>query len=218
MGTYPTTPSLVLGSGEDLQTHINANKEKLIGKAILNKFGADLPYLPKVRRSSTLVSQSLNSKTWQILSIAKALPLQIHPDKDPEKFGDANHKPEIGVALGKFEVFVGWKPLPEIQQLFTTIPVLKSRFTNESRAHFNGETLKQVVGKTFSLLDKEIVEIYETLKKTPAKDFGNGTYIPELLPRLAEQYDQSDPGNLVALLTMNYLVLQKGDAIYVPAE
>lgn len=48
MGTYPTTPSLVLSSGEDLQKHLNANKEKLIGKAILEKFGTDLPFLPKV--------------------------------------------------------------------------------------------------------------------------------------------------------------------------
>jgi mannose-6-phosphate isomerase len=60
--------------------------------------------------------------------------------------------------------------------------------------------------------------VYEALKKIPAKDFEKHTYIPSLLPRLAEQYDKSDPGNLVALLTMNYLVLQKGDAIYVPAE
>jgi mannose-6-phosphate isomerase len=62
------------------------------------------------------------------------------------------------------------------------------------------------------------MEVYDTLKNTPAKNFGNHTYIPELLPRLAEQYDKSDPGNLVALLTMKFLVLQKGDAIYVPAE
>jgi mannose-6-phosphate isomerase len=62
------------------------------------------------------------------------------------------------------------------------------------------------------------VEVYDTLKNTPTKDFGKQTYIPELLPRLAEQYDKSDPGNLVALLTMNYMVLQKGDAIYVPVE
>jgi mannose-6-phosphate isomerase len=155
------------------------------------------------------------------------LPLQIHPDKDlaaklherdPEKFGDANHKPEIAVALGKFEVFVGWKPLPEIQELFTTIPKLKSRFINESQTRFNGETLKQVVSKILSASDNEIVEVYETLKKAPAKEFGKHTYIPELLPRLAEQYDKSDPGNLVALLTMNFLALQKGQAIYVPAE
>lgn len=51
MGTYPTTPSLVLSSGQDLQEHINENKEKLIGKPILDKFGVDLPYLPKVRTS-----------------------------------------------------------------------------------------------------------------------------------------------------------------------
>jgi hypothetical protein len=29
--------------------------------------------------------------------------------------GDAIHKPGIAVDLGKFEVYVGWKPLPEIQ-------------------------------------------------------------------------------------------------------
>jgi mannose-6-phosphate isomerase len=32
MGMYPTTPSLVLSTGEGLQKLINANKEKLIGK------------------------------------------------------------------------------------------------------------------------------------------------------------------------------------------
>lgn len=87
-----------------------------------------------------------------------------------------------------------------------------------SQTHFNTETLKGVVGKMLKASNSEIVEIYETLKKTPGKEFGKHSYIPELLPRLAEQYDKSDPGNLVALLTMNYLVLQKGDAIYVPAE
>ena len=44
MGTYPMTPSLVLSSGEVLQKHINADDEKLIGKPIIDKFGADLPY------------------------------------------------------------------------------------------------------------------------------------------------------------------------------
>jgi mannose-6-phosphate isomerase len=39
-----------------------------------------------------------------------------------------------------------------------------------------------------------------------------------MLPRLAAQYDKSDLGNLVALLTMNSLVLKKGEAIYVSAE
>jgi mannose-6-phosphate isomerase len=78
--------------------------------------------------------------------------------------------------------------------------------------------LRQIVGKILSASDEEIIKDYTALSKMPTKDFGKQSYIPELLPRLAEQYDKSDPGNLVALLTMNYLVLQKGDAIYVPAE
>jgi mannose-6-phosphate isomerase len=57
------------------------------------------------------------------LAIAKALPLQIHPskelatwldEKDPEKFSDPNHKPEIAVALGEFESFVGFLPLSDL--------------------------------------------------------------------------------------------------------
>ncbi|KAF7895437.1 uncharacterized protein EAF01_009399 [Botrytis porri] len=209
MGTYPTTPSLILSNGKDLQEHLNANKEKLIGKPTLDKFGADLPYLPK------------------ILSIAKALPLQIHPNKklaaklheqDPEKFGDTNHKPEIAVALGKFEVFVGWKPISDIQSLFTSIPVLTSKFLSSSSDTIDKDTLKSIVHKILSLSDEEIKSIYNTLKDTPSSKFPNSPYIPDLLPRLADQYSASDPGNLVALLTMNYLILQKGDAIYVPAD
>lgn len=169
----------------------------------------------------------LELKALQILSIAKALPLQIHPDKElaaklhqknPEKFGDTNHKPEIAVALGKFEVFVGWKPLAEVQSLFTNIPILSSRFLGQAKSTFDHKTLKSIVGKILGASDDEIKEVYEMLRKTPAKDFAKSDYVPDLLPRLVEQYGKSDPGNLVALLTMNYMVLKKGESIYVPAE
>jgi len=35
---------------------------------------------------------------------------------------------------------------------------------------------------------------------------------------MAKQYADSDPGILVALITMNYVVLQPGEAVYVPAD
>lgn len=62
MGTYPELPSYVLETGEDLQDVIDEHPDELIGKAVVDKFNhTKLPYLPKV------------------LSIAKALPLQLHP-------------------------------------------------------------------------------------------------------------------------------------------
>jgi len=210
MGTYPTTPSKILSSGEDLQEYLNANKEKLIGKAILDKFGTDLPYLPK------------------ILSIAKALPLQIHPDKDlaarlhakdPSKFGDENHKPEIAVALSEFELFVGFQPLNDIQAFFSSHPFLKDRFFDDpSHTHFNADSLKRLVGRILSASDEEIKQTFKDLRMLPSTAFGTKSHIYGLLPRLAEQYSTSDPGNIVALLTMNYLKLPRGAAVFVPAD
>ena len=46
--TYPINTSSIVSSGGDVQEHLNAYKDELIGPPILKKFGTDLPYLPKV--------------------------------------------------------------------------------------------------------------------------------------------------------------------------
>ncbi|KAI1797282.1 mannose-6-phosphate isomerase [Ganoderma leucocontextum] len=101
---------------------------------------------------------------FKVLSIRKALPLQAHPDKglqaeqlhqsDPDNFVDANHKPEIAIAIGEplhitrskyggggegrttvghaevddpdtaFMGFVGFRPLGEIKAFLEKIPEL----------------------------------------------------------------------------------------------
>lgn len=48
MGTYPTTPSVILSNGELLQKHIDKHPDQLIGPPVLTKYGTDLPFLPKV--------------------------------------------------------------------------------------------------------------------------------------------------------------------------
>ena len=140
---------------------------------------------------------------WQILSIQKALPLQIHPDKqlaaelhkkDPEKYTDDNHKPEIAVALSsKFEVFVGWKPLNEIDSLFKDVEPLK-RFLPGKSTNFDNETLKTVCRNILGASDKDIAETQQQLGSLPKKAFGEQSYILDLLPRLQQQYSKEDPG------------------------
>lgn len=64
MGTYPELPSFILETGEDLQDYMDKHHKELIGENVIKNFNhTKLPYLPKV------------------LSIAKALPLQLHPVK-----------------------------------------------------------------------------------------------------------------------------------------
>jgi mannose-6-phosphate isomerase len=52
-----------------------------------------------------------------VLSVAKALSIQAHPDKklaqilhekDPKNYKDSNHKPEMALALTPFEAFCGF--------------------------------------------------------------------------------------------------------------
>nr|POE54165.1 mannose-6-phosphate isomerase [Quercus suber] len=210
MGTYPELPSYVASSGEDLQDLIDRHPKELLGEQCIKKFGhSKLPYLPKV------------------LSIAKALPLQLHPNKDlasklhkenPDQFTDPNHKPEIALALTKFEAFCGFKPLPTIATLMKLESLQQFLPSGSSTEKFNDQDLKAVVKSMLHASDDTVKAVYKSLVSTPVLSFGEDSYIPSLAPRLAEQYDTTDPGILVALVTMNYLVLQPGESIYIPAD
>lgn len=206
--SYPDTPSYVLKSGKLLQDVLNENKEALIGKTVLAKYGADLPFLPK------------------ILSIAKALPLQIHPNKDlatrlhqkdPEKFTDDNHKPEIAVALSKFELFVGFKPLDDLQKLMK-LPPLQQFLPEGDHQKFSDETVREICGTMLTASESTVASVHDQLSKISREDLGSQAYILDLLPRVAQQYSKEDNGNLVALIVMNFLTLSPGQAIYVPAD
>jgi len=206
-GDYPDYPGRKLDSGEPLADVLKRDKERLLGKKVIDHFDGQLPYLPK------------------ILSIAKALPLQIHPnkdlatklhEKDPESFTDPNHKPEIALALSKFEVFAGFKPLEKIAPLFKLGPL--KRFNTGSTDKWTDKTLQNVTRDLLKLDLETVKSIQSELSKVPRNEFGDAAYILDLLPRLQDQYGPEDAGSLVALLCMNYMVFNTGDAIFIPAD
>ena len=206
-GDYPDFPARVLETGEPLKDMIQKNKEQLLGPKVVKNFDGQLPFLPK------------------ILSIAKALPLQLHPNKelatklhkeDPDNFTDPNHKPEIAVALSKFEVFAGFKPLSQIEPLFKLNPL--KQFGGDTGEAWTDEMLRSITRKMLETDLDTVARTQYELSQLSKADLGEASYILDLLPRLQSQYSASDAGNLVALLCMNYLVFEAGDAIYIPAD
>ncbi|KAJ6115948.1 hypothetical protein N7523_006365 [Penicillium sp. IBT 18751x] len=205
MGTYPTVPSKVRATGESLFDHLKKNPD-LVGESVCRRYGPDIPFLPK------------------ILSFSKALPLQIHPDKklaeqlhkeNPEKFGDTNHKPEIAIALSRFESFVGFKRLNDIAELMRLKPLEEFVPKHET---FDDEVLRQLCSNLLSLPPDIVSKTVTELQNSPLSEFGNDYRIPSLLRRLDEQYSKSDNGILVATLLMNYIILEPGEALCVPAD
>ncbi|MBE3045174.1 mannose-6-phosphate isomerase, class I [Candidatus Bathyarchaeota archaeon] len=154
--------------------------------------------------------------------------MQIHPRtelaqelhfQEPSRFSDPNHKPEIAIALSKFEVFAGWKPLPDISSVFN-VPSLR-QFIPDGTTVWRNETLREVTRgllqaspETVSGIESDI----RGLSRKALEDLDHQGYIVDLLPRLQRQNGTTDPGSLVALLCMNFLVLEPGEGLYIPAD
>ncbi|PSR83938.1 mannose-6-phosphate isomerase, partial [Coniella lustricola] len=133
MGTHPSNPSKDLQTGRTLLDLVGDN-ESLLASATIARYGTRLPFL------------------FKILSIARALSIQAHPNKklaeqlhakDPKNYPDDNHKPEMAIALTHFEGLCGFRPPSEIAHFLQSVPALRdfvgsdeaTAFTNTIASH-----------------------------------------------------------------------------------
>ncbi|EJC97908.1 mannose-6-phosphate isomerase [Fomitiporia mediterranea MF3/22] len=173
---------------------------------------------------------------FKILSIAKALPLQAHPDKelgeklnkeDAVQFFDSNHKPEIAVALADgFKGFVGFREPKLIAKDLENIPELGEAIANDEEiARFIREqdkaSLKLVFSKLLSTSTESVSQAVSKLmgrvKRHGAAAIGGNTSQTDLVKILNAQYPQ-DVGVLAAPFFMNLVTLNRGEAIYIGAD
>lgn len=114
----------------------------------------------------------------KVLSVNKALSIQAHPNKAhaeilhrirPDLYPDPNHKPELGIALGHFEGFCGFRPFSEIQGFLLAVPELCSVITvyeedlvkDVMKLHneANEETKKKALKTVFTALMNSPVDL-----------------------------------------------------------
>ncbi len=117
MGAHPKAPStLVLPEGRrSLDEMIASDPLRMIGAAVASRYSNKLPFL------------------FKALSAAKPLSIQVHPSRHKAEHGfakenaigialdsaernyrDPNHKPELSVALTRFDALVGFRPFEDI--------------------------------------------------------------------------------------------------------
>merc|ERR1712032_1110506 len=91
-----------------------------------------------LRRTPTMLGSKLAMDAslpslLKVLSIHKALSIQAHPDRAlaerlhkerPNVYKDANHKPEIAIALTDFEALCGFRRVGEIATFLDAVPEL----------------------------------------------------------------------------------------------
>jgi len=86
---------------------------------------------------------------FKVLSVAKALSIQAHPDKAlagrlhaarPDVYRDPNHKPEMALALTPFEAMCGFRDISEIASHLEQCPELSELLGAEAVAAITGAT------------------------------------------------------------------------------
>ncbi|MCD5313582.1 mannose-6-phosphate isomerase, class I [Kineosporia babensis] len=116
MGTHPSAPSvLVLPNGQELPLPeaIERFGEQVLGRDVLERFGARLPYL------------------FKILAIARPLSVQVHPTAERARqmytpgpdspYVDEFHKPEMLYALEPIEALYGFRPPAQVAMLLSRL-------------------------------------------------------------------------------------------------
>jgi mannose-6-phosphate isomerase len=202
-------------SSSSLKQHVEANAKETLGEKCLKRFGNDLPFLLKV------------------LSVAKALSIQAHPDKQlaeklheekPHMYKDANHKPEMALAVTEFEAMSGFisepkealEKCPELK-LLTGIRLEEMDAMKEDKKAQMKYLFTKVMLAEKEEVAKHVRALVKRLKEEAEGKGGNGDDERDRLAlRLNGQYPD-DVGVMCAYL-LNYIKLQPGEAVYMAAN
>ncbi|KAL8200484.1 hypothetical protein R6Q57_011823 [Mikania cordata] len=220
MGTHVSGPSFIQGIDDlSLKSWIQQNP-KVLGDVVVDKWGHDLPFLLKV------------------LSVGRSLSIQAHPDKElagllhklqPNVYKDANHKPEMALALTEFEALCGFISSEELDVVLETVPEIREAVSNASADQnltvdkHNGEVKEeQVLRSIFTQLmsvDRDVISnalsrlINRLNRESETRQL---TSKEQLVLKLEKQYP-NDVGVLAALL-LNHVKLEPGDGLYIAAN
>ncbi|XP_051117930.1 mannose-6-phosphate isomerase 2-like [Andrographis paniculata] len=233
MGTHESGPSYVVeanggfSNGRKLKCCDSVGLKEwiqqnpsVLGDKVLQRWGPDLPFLLKV------------------LSVAKALSIQAHPDKSlaailhkrkPDVYKDANHKPEMALAITHFEALCGFVDLQELKSVVQNVPEIVevvgtaaadqvSNMTKDVGEKKMKDILQSLFTKLMSVSKGVISEVLlKLISRLNRKcEAGELTSKEELVLRLEKQYP-GDVGVIAAFL-LNYVRLNPAEALYIDAN
>jgi mannose-6-phosphate isomerase len=179
--------------------------------------GGELPYLLK------------------LLAAAQPLSIQVHPtieqaregwrresglapDAPERNYRDANHKPELLVALSdRFESLSGLRPVAETLALLDALEATPGVVALRARLSSDGDALRETIEWLLDGSAGDAVEdiIGAVVRSTGGEAAGEWATTLSAVATISETYP-GDPGVVVALL-MNHVVLRRGEGVFLRA-
>jgi mannose-6-phosphate isomerase len=215
IGAHPTAPSR-LPDGRPLGQAIEADAARLVGTGVAAEFGPRLPYLLKVLSAAAPLSLQVHPNAEQAAAgFADEEERGVTADAPDRRYRDPFHKPEMVLALERFEALCGLRDAAQTSALLDTLevdhpawPRLHSLLSGPDAVGALRDTVGWLLGG-----DERLPSLVDAVARAAAV----APVSPELTTAvaLAEQYP-GDSGVLVALL-LNRVTLAPGEAMFLPA-
>jgi len=223
MGAHPGAPSRIdRGRGPvTLDSVIDADPHAELGEATVKRFGPRLPFLLKLLAAGAPLSLQVHPDLAQARAgfadeEARGVPL----DAPHRNYKDANHKPEMLVALTPFDGLCGFRRPTEAADLIEALGVPSlTPYADILRAHPQDRALREVLAAVLGADPDEMratvhaaTEAATRLAETPGTP-----HAPDYAAYAKAA--RSFPGDrgIVAAMLLNYVRLQPGEALYLGA-
>lgn len=235
MGTHESGPSCVVVENDDETSAAGENGVSVVGLPTLKSWIAQNPNVlgDKVAENWDCDLPFL----FKVLSVAKALSIQAHPDKEwaralhksqPNIYKDDNHKPEMALAITEFEALCGFISLEELKTVFHNVPeivdlvgsadvnqILDVNEDEEEKVKsFLRSIFTQLMSASKETISKAVFKIKSRLQmESQVRQLTD----KEQLVLLLEQQYPADVGVISAFL-FNLVKLKPGEALYLGAN
>lgn len=211
-GAHPSAPSIT-GTDERLDEVISAAPDTQLGVDAVERFGPNLPYLLK------------------LISVARPLSLQVHPDvvnatagflreeaaglplDDPRRmYKDRNAKPEMVVALTRFEALCGFSAPQDVVSLLSEVnDPLIGKIVSVLAGAVGREQVMALFGELVSPNTRPAaVEVQAAADACALVSDPRCALVTQLVAHFGP-----DPGAVAALL-LERVVLDPGEALFIP--
>ena len=212
MGSHPKAPSSLLmdDTQMSLREAIAKHPAFFLGERVAKQFDGKLPFL------------------FKVLSAAESLSIQVHPTKaqaarlhaqDPEHYPDANHKPEVAVALTELTALAGFKSGDALATTLADYPEIAAFAGADADTTFTPERIKALHARmtrhaadepeALAASVQALAQRLETLERAL-------TEIESRFLTLRQKYGDEDIG-LFSLFLLNLVHLERGEALYTEA-
>ncbi|MCH5599362.1 mannose-6-phosphate isomerase, class I [Niabella ginsengisoli] len=218
LGVHPQADcKLTLANGEMvlLRDYISANYSDALGAKVLKAFG-NMPYLLKVLDVKDMLSIQVHpSKAQAAIDFENENKAGVPLSAPNRNYKDANHKPELAVAMGAFYLLHGFKPEDELLSVLDKVKELKIFKTIFKKKGYAGlyklamEMSQEEVNELLQPLLARIIPLYQNNKLSKSdEDFWAA--------RAALTFSQ--PGvidrGIFSVYFFNLVYLKKGEAIF----